>query len=228
MNTFGQHLKKLRTNAGYTQNALAQHLGIEQSSLSYLENDRTAPNEEIFNKILTIFQCSAKDLLDALDQEYVRKHLSHLPVVAKGQLHIAQKKSTAVLYDRFYLSISGSLILGIALFLLGILGIIQSNHLFHYQATVIYSINTPLPNGGYRGFSKEITEYFKSPSYLGEFHVKPRATNNEPIRNFSLVQMETKYTVLNKLFIISGVIINLIIIILLGFEKRMRQLWHTR
>ena len=52
---FGEKVKQLRTERNLTQPQLAQAIGIEQSYLSKLENDKSVPSADIFQAILKAF-----------------------------------------------------------------------------------------------------------------------------------------------------------------------------
>ena len=52
---FGEKLKVLRHDRGLTQPEMAEAIGIEQSYLSKLENDKSLPSEDTFVRILEVF-----------------------------------------------------------------------------------------------------------------------------------------------------------------------------
>ena len=54
MSTLGQQLKQLRNNKKLSQPEFAQQVGIEQSYLSKLENDKSIPSNEIFRALLIL------------------------------------------------------------------------------------------------------------------------------------------------------------------------------
>ncbi len=78
---FGEKLKELRGGKALTQPEMADAIGIEQSYLSKLENDRSLPSNEIFVRILEIFGLSIADVVDDLDQRS-QIQLRQLPDVA--------------------------------------------------------------------------------------------------------------------------------------------------
>ena len=46
---FGEKLKQIRTQKNLTQPQMAEAIGIEQSYLSKLENDKSIPSAEMFS-----------------------------------------------------------------------------------------------------------------------------------------------------------------------------------
>ena len=60
---FGNKLKKLRTEAGYTQQQLATQLGVTKSVVSYYELQARYPSPEVLVKISSVFHVSTDFLL---------------------------------------------------------------------------------------------------------------------------------------------------------------------
>lgn len=60
---FGATLKRLRLEAGYTQQQLADRLGVTKSVVSYYELHERVPSPEILVKLSTIFRVSTDYLL---------------------------------------------------------------------------------------------------------------------------------------------------------------------
>ena len=58
MSTLGQQVKQLRNNKKLSQPEFAQQVGIEQSYLSKLENDKSIPSNEIFRALLIALDLS--------------------------------------------------------------------------------------------------------------------------------------------------------------------------
>lgn len=78
---FGEKLKRVRTEQGLTQPQFAERLGIEQSYLSKLENDKSIPSAEMFATILTGTGMDAPAFLRDIDQEVLTATLRHIPEV---------------------------------------------------------------------------------------------------------------------------------------------------
>ena len=68
---FGNTLKRLRNEAGYTQKQLADKLGITKSVVSYYELQERYPSPEILLKLAIIFHVSTDYLLGLEREETV-------------------------------------------------------------------------------------------------------------------------------------------------------------
>jgi transcriptional regulator with XRE-family HTH domain len=80
---FGERIKQLRTERSMTQPQLAEAIGIEQSYLSKLENDKSVPSPDIFQAIMRAFNLQAEALLAGVDDNIVRGELKQIPEVAE-------------------------------------------------------------------------------------------------------------------------------------------------
>lgn len=58
MNTFGEQLKGLRKEKGLTQKQLADALKLDQSTISYWEQNKKLPDLRTFDKLASFFQVS--------------------------------------------------------------------------------------------------------------------------------------------------------------------------
>jgi transcriptional regulator with XRE-family HTH domain len=79
---FGDRLKQLRTQKSLTQPQLAQAIGIEQSYLSKLENDKSIPGADIFQAILRALHIDVASFLEGVDESIVHRELRQVPEVA--------------------------------------------------------------------------------------------------------------------------------------------------
>lgn len=80
---FGERIKQLRAERNMTQPQLAEAIGIEQSYLSKLENDKSTPSPDIFQAILRAFNLQVEALLAGVDDNIVRGELKQIPEVAE-------------------------------------------------------------------------------------------------------------------------------------------------
>jgi len=85
--TLGQKIKQLRTDKEMSQPELAQLIGIEQSYLSKLENDKAFPSDEMFNQILNTFEIEFDTFLNQFEPEYIKQSLSKLSAVKSNLKH---------------------------------------------------------------------------------------------------------------------------------------------
>ena len=81
---FGDKLKTLRHQRGWTQPEAAEQVGIEQSYLSKLENGKSLPSPDMFDRILETFELDEAELMSGLSTKSCAQ-LKTIPRVA-GQL----------------------------------------------------------------------------------------------------------------------------------------------
>lgn len=92
---FGEKLKQLRQSRNLSQPELAEAIGIEQSYLSKLENDKSVPSPDMLNRILEAFDVDLDTLLEGMDESEIRNQLRSIPQVnghLQAQKELAQKK----------------------------------------------------------------------------------------------------------------------------------------
>jgi len=68
MENFGEKIKNLRKENGYTQKELAQKIGQAQSTVAYWEQNKQEPNISSLKKLCLLFSVSADYLLDLTDE----------------------------------------------------------------------------------------------------------------------------------------------------------------
>lgn len=78
----GEKIKQLRTDKNLTQPQLAEAIGIEQSYLSKLENDKSVPSADIFQAILKALAVNVANFLEGIDEKIIHKDLRQIPEVA--------------------------------------------------------------------------------------------------------------------------------------------------
>jgi transcriptional regulator with XRE-family HTH domain len=109
---FGDKLRQPRQAKNLSQPELSDSLGIEQSYLSKLENGKSLPSSDVFNRILDAFALSVGDLIDELDHGS-RLQLRQIPDVAN---HFDRQKQLIIGNRRRWLLISAALLaVGVAL-----------------------------------------------------------------------------------------------------------------
>ncbi len=129
---FGERLKQIRTDKGWTQPQFAQAAGIEQSYLSKLENDKSVPSAEMFSTILAGVGMDAATFLSEVDREVQATTLRHIPAVAQvgNDTAAAQVKDT----KRWLYGSAGAWIFGFAMMLAANDGIFFPNKLYKYES----------------------------------------------------------------------------------------------
>ncbi|GAA4355521.1 helix-turn-helix transcriptional regulator [Kangiella marina] len=130
--TLGEKLRSLRSISGWTQPEFAQKLGIEQSYLSKLENDRSIPSVEIFDKLCTAYEITPDDMIKDLDKNYVRQKLMHIPIIAnatnsKHEVAKGKRKAAVIVCSTFIL-------VGVLFFFIAHLELLSSNKQWEYRS----------------------------------------------------------------------------------------------
>lgn len=129
---FGDRLKQLRTQKSLTQPQLAQAIGIEQSYLSKLENDKSIPGADIFQSILRALQIDVASFLEGVDDNIVHRELRQVPEVAN---HL-NARSTQRVHDvkRWLFSSAIAGVVGLTLFSAGYKELLSSNWQYTYYS----------------------------------------------------------------------------------------------
>lgn len=108
--TLGEHIRGLRNAQGLSQPALANLVGIEQSYLSKLENDKSLPSNEILRQLLQGLSLSLADFLQNLDKKYLYNHLRHIPDIEhwllKSQQHDVTNQRRYLYIASFFIVLS--------------------------------------------------------------------------------------------------------------------------
>jgi len=105
--TLGNYIKQRRATLGQSQPELADVIGIEQSYLSKLENDKSIPSNEIFRRLLSALNSSVEDVVATLDKNYAQ---TQLMAIADIESHIKQHQARSLKSQRNYLYSCGILI----------------------------------------------------------------------------------------------------------------------
>lgn len=98
--TLGERLKQRRNELQLSQPELAEQMGIEQSFLSKLENDRSLPSNDTFSRWLQALQLTLAQAIEPLENSYVRNKLSQIPMVEhylQNQQHHEFRKRSRLL-----------------------------------------------------------------------------------------------------------------------------------
>lgn len=129
---FGEKVRQLRAERNLTQPQLAQAIGIEQSYLSKLENDKSVPSADIFQAILKAFSIDAATLLAGVDEKQIRTDLRQVPEVAEHLRAGVERKIHGI--KTWLLGSGVALALGLALAVAGYRGLLFSNQQFNYRS----------------------------------------------------------------------------------------------
>ncbi len=128
---FGEKLKQLRQEKDLTQPELAEAMGIEQSYLSKLENDKSLPSNDVLNRILNVFETEVSELVNDLDQGS-RNQLRQIPDVAD---HFNRQKQLLIGNRRRWILVSSLLLsFGIALMYAGNVHLFFPDNIYQYTS----------------------------------------------------------------------------------------------
>ena len=128
---FGERLRQLRNDKDLTQPELAEAMGIEQSYLSKLENDKSLPSNDVLNRILDVFGIEVGDLVNDLDQG-TRNQLRQIPDVAD---HFNRQKQLLIGNRQRWLLVSALLLsFGISLIYAGNVHLFFSDIVYQYKS----------------------------------------------------------------------------------------------
>lgn len=157
--TLGQLIKKARTERDLSQPALAETIGIEQSYLSKLENDKSIPSNEIFRQLLNGLELSLDTLLSQLDQHYVQSTLCQISDVDHW---LSKKRLSQNKFSRRLLLLSSALIvLATTFFYAGFSELLFSSIQNTYQSEGVIRQGEPFnyfESGAYESTPNELHE----------------------------------------------------------------------
>ena len=129
---FGEKLKQIRTEKNMTQPQLAEAIGIEQSYLSKLENDKSVPSAEMFQSIIKTLEMDAKDFLKDIDKKILHGPLKQIPEVANF-INVAVVTRVHNV-KKWLIGSATACAFGFALMLAANDGILFSNNLYKYES----------------------------------------------------------------------------------------------
>lgn len=127
---FGERLKQIRAERGQTQPQFAEALGIEQSYLSKLENDKSVPSAEMFSTIVSGLNMDAAIFLAEIDGDVLATTLRHIPAVQQFTSNAVAVKEHSE--KKWLFGCALAWISGFALMLAANDGILFSNKVYQY------------------------------------------------------------------------------------------------
>ncbi|TPH13400.1 helix-turn-helix domain-containing protein [Litorilituus lipolyticus] len=140
--TLGDQLKSLRAKRGLSQPELAELAGIEQSYLSKLENDKSLPSNEVLRKLLNAFSVTLVQLLQPLEQQYIKDNLMTIADVE----HLYQQQNEQSIAKQRYMLYLSSLLIVIAttLFYTGFSKLLFNETRYEYVSEGIVLADEPI------------------------------------------------------------------------------------
>ena len=139
---FGEKIKQMRQQRELTQPELSELIGIEQSYLSKLENDKSVPSGDILHQVLEVFEVSLEDFVASLSQAYVKRHLKAIPEIA--DLLASQQINTAKSQKRWVLASACSCVFGLTALLSGHFNLFFPNIAYQYESKGVVLDGEPL------------------------------------------------------------------------------------
>ncbi len=133
---FGEKLKQIRTQKNLTQPQMAEAIGIEQSYLSKLENDKSVPSAEMFQTIMKSLEIEAGDFLKDIDKKILQTSLKHIPEVAHYLNTTIVVKTHSV--KRWLFGSAALCTLGFTFLLSANEGIFFPNKLYKYESKGVF------------------------------------------------------------------------------------------
>lgn len=137
----GDRLKQLRTDNNWTQPQAAEAIGIEQSYLSKLENEKSAPSADIFQAILKAYKIDVSKFLAGIDTQYIDRQLRQIPEVANYIQSIQQQKTHSI--KKWLFSSAIACVIGLTLIVAGYKSLIFPNEMFEYKSPGILLADEP-------------------------------------------------------------------------------------
>ncbi len=138
---FGDRLRQLRTQRNLTQPQLAQAIGIEQSYLSKLENDKSVPGADIFQAILRALKLDVAAFLEGVDDVVVHRELRQVPEVAN---HLNGRGALRVHHVKRWLfgsALAG--VVGLSMFFAGQQELLFPGQLYSYESEGVVRAGEP-------------------------------------------------------------------------------------
>lgn len=119
---FGEKLKQIRTEKNMTQPQTAEAIGIEQSYLSKLENDKSVPSAEMFEAIIKNLELDVKEFLADIDHKILHGAMRQIPEVANFIQGVKQRDVHS--FKRWLLVSTAACVFGATLIVAGYMGLI--------------------------------------------------------------------------------------------------------
>jgi transcriptional regulator with XRE-family HTH domain len=129
---FGEKLKQIRTERNMTQPQFADAIGIEQSYLSKLENDKSSPSAEMFQTILQKLSINAQEFLKDIDHAILNNGMRQIPEVAQ-YLNLTQKMEIHHIKRLLYSS-AAACVIGATLIVAGGMNWVFPNKMYNYTS----------------------------------------------------------------------------------------------
>ncbi|MBU1619709.1 MAG: helix-turn-helix domain-containing protein [Gammaproteobacteria bacterium] len=129
--TLGEYIREKRAAMALSQPQLAEQIGIEQSYLSKLENDKSLPSNDVFRRLLNAVETPLPHFVAAFSVE----ELQQLTAIADIEHFVKQKNQKQQRHSAvLVLSLSFIFALGAACFYAGFQALCFPEKLYQYQS----------------------------------------------------------------------------------------------
>jgi transcriptional regulator with XRE-family HTH domain len=216
---FGDKLKQLRIQRNLTQPQFAEAIGIEQSYLSKLENDKSQPSADMFSSIIKSLQLAPADFLADVDRKVLQTSLRHIPEVSQFLNGEVQRR----LHDarKYIWGAAAAGLLGFALMLAANDGIFYANNLYKYKSQgVLLEGESDQTFEQAPDASRVKVQTIEVWGSRGSIYFEPAANGQ---RKFELVDVIYVHPQQNKIMAYVGALLMFGGLLLLVVEWRMRK-----
>ena len=129
--TLGEYIRDKRASMQLSQPQLAEQIGIEQSYLSKLENDKSLPSNEVFRRLLTALNLA----LPAFIAAFSAQEQQQLSAIADVESYLKQQNNQRQRHAGWLvLSLSFVFALGAACFYAGFQALCFPERLYQYES----------------------------------------------------------------------------------------------
>lgn len=129
--TLGEYIRDMRATMQLSQPQLAEQIGIEQSYLSKLENDKSLPSNEVFRRLLSALNVS----LAAFVAVFSAQEQQQLTAIPDVELYLKQQRNKQQRHSGvLVLSLSFVFALGAACFYAGFQALCFPERLYQYES----------------------------------------------------------------------------------------------
>lgn len=140
--SLGEQFKQLRSECNFSQPELAERMGIEQSYLSKLENDKSIPSNEVFREFLKAVNLNLEQFLSRFNLAQDRLQLMQILDIEQ---RLNQQFQQKVFRQRRYLYCCSTLIVvSVTLFYMGFSKLVFSERSWEYQSPGIVLQGEPI------------------------------------------------------------------------------------
>ena len=138
--TLGDIIKNLRIEKGLSQPEFSELAQIEQSYLSKLENNKSTPSADMFDRLLNAFNLTIKEFVSLFDKD----DLYPLQTIPQVKQQLAKQTTKQFNKQRRHLYIScGLIVMAVTLFYTGFSKQLFNETVYQYTSSGLVESNEP-------------------------------------------------------------------------------------